>query len=364
MISNDDKSTSQMDPEQPGEEKRASSRAGRMVTLADVANLAGVSPSTVSRVVSNSIPVSPELRETVERAITQLGYVPNRAARSLATHRSDSIGVVISAPISQLGSDPFVAQLLFGIAEELSETDIQLLLIMAATRREEERLQRYAQQGHVDGVILVGSHGGDPVHEELVRRGVPLVLSGRPPMPLDADYVDVDHRSGAWNAVSHLVAGGRRRIATIYGTLDMPSSQDKLDGYRDALSAAGLPVDPSLEEAGNYNPALAADAMRALLDRRPDIDAVFVASDTMAAGVVGMLGQLGRRIPEDVAVVGYDGTPLAMSTRPMLTTVRQPIEEMGRALAHLLFERIEHPDAPPNHIIFNTELIIRESSGA
>lgn len=369
MVLNDEKSNSWVDlrnPEVTGRPTRGKRRArqdNRTVTLADVGNLAGVSPSTVSRVVSNSIPVSPELRAAVERAILQLGYVPNRAARSLATHRSDSIGIVISAPMSLWGSDPFIAQLLYGIAEELSETDIQLILIMVATQRDEERVQRFVRQGHLDGVILVGLHGGDPVPEELVKRRVPLVISGRPPVEIDVDYVDVDHRNGARMAVSHLVAGGRRKIATIYGTLDMPSSCDKLDGYRDAIAEAGLALDPTLEVAGNYSPTLAADAMQTLLDQHPNIDGVFAASDTMAAAVVGVINEAGFKIPEDIAVVGYDGTPVATATRPMLTTVRQPIEAMGQAMAQLLLRRVEQPDVPTSHIIFKTELIVRESSG-
>jgi DNA-binding LacI/PurR family transcriptional regulator len=352
------------EPAEAGNGKQWTRRNERTITLADVGKLAGVSPSTVSRVVSNSIPVSPELREVVERAIHQLGYVPNRAARSLATHRSDSVGVVISEPMSQWGTDPFIAQLLFGVAEELAETDFQLILIMSATPRDEERIRRYVQQGHVDGVILVGSHAGDEIPFELIGQGVPLVLSGRPPMDILVDFVDVDHRRGAFLATHHLYAGGRRRIATIYGTPDMPSSRDKLNGYRDALHELGLENDPGLEEAGNYNPILASEAMRKLLERRPDLDAVFVASDTMAAGAVGALGQAGRRIPEDVAVVGYDGTPLALATRPMLTTVRQPIEAMGHAMAQLLLKRMEHYDAPASSMIFPTELIVRESSSA
>jgi DNA-binding LacI/PurR family transcriptional regulator len=315
-------------------------------------------------VVNNNIPVSPELRESIERAIARLGYVPNRAARSLAARRSDSIGVVIHAPASQWVNDPFIAQLLFGIAEGLAEVELQLILMMAPTPRDEERVQRYVEGGHVDGVILVGSHGADPLPERLVKREVPLVFSGRPAAEVSAAYVDADHRNGARMAVNHLVAGGRRRIATIYGTLDMPSSRDKLDGYRDALAAAGLVHDPTIEAAGNYSPTLAGDAMRALLDRHPDIDGVFVASDTMAAAVVGVIGEAGRNIPADIAVVGYDGTAVAMATRPMLTTVRQPIEAMGREMARLLLRRIERPGEPPSHVIFATELIIRESSGA
>ena len=336
----------------------------RTVTLADVGKLAGVSPSTVSRVLSNRTPVSPEVRETVERAIVRLGYVPNRAARNLVTRRTNSFGIVISEPVSQWGSDPFVAPLLFGIAEGLSETEIQLILIMASTQRDEERVQRYVQKGHVDGVILVGSHGGDPVLEQLVKCGVPMVFSGRPAVEVDVDYVDADHRSGARMAVSHLIAGGRRRIATIHGTLDMPSSRDKLDGYRDALVAGGLTPDPTLEVAGNYNPTPAGEAMRNLLEHHPDIDGVFAASDIMAAAAVGIIKEAGLRIPEDIAVVGYDGTPVAKTTCPALTTIRQPIEAMGRAMAQLLLRRVEHPEEPTSHIIFTTELIVRDLSGA
>jgi DNA-binding LacI/PurR family transcriptional regulator len=370
MKSNKSKSKSRSDlaqpvvaNQQPMSRKRRGRDNGMTVTLATVGNLVGVSPSTVSRVVSNSTPVSPELREAVESAIAQLGYVPNRAARNLATSRSDSIGVVISESMDQLVNDPFIVQLLFGITAGLSETEFQLVLIMASNERDKERVQRYLQKGHVDGVILIGSHRGDPLIEQVAKRKIPLVFSGRPPVAVEVDYVDVDHRAGAKMAVSHLIAGGRRKIATIYGTLDMPSSCDKLEGYRDAILAAGLELDPTLEEAGNYNPILAGEAMRTLLDRHPDLDAVFVASDTMAAAVVGVLVEAEFEIPEDIAMVGYDGTPLAMATRPKLTTVRQPIEAMGRKLAELLLKRIEQPDEPATHTIFATELVIQESSG-
>lgn len=371
MSSNEVKSKSRLDlqhplvtEKEPRNGKRRAYSKEKTVTLTTVGNLAGVSPSTVSRVVNNSTPVSPELREAVERAIMQLGYVPNRAARNLATSRSDSIGVVISEPLSQWGNDPFITQLLFGIAAGLSETEIQLILIMVSSQRDKERVQRYLQKGHVDGVILIGSHGGDPVPEQLVKRGVPLVFSGRPAADINVDYVDVDHRVSAKIAVSHLMAGGRSRIATIHGTLDMPSSCDKLDGYHDALTASGLVPDPALEVAGDYSPTLAAYAMRTLLDRHPDIDGVFAASDTMAAAAIGVISESGLRIPEDIAVVGYDDTTIAMSTSPMLTTVHQPIEEMGNAMAQLLLKRIEFPDEPTSHIIFKTKLIVRESSGA
>ena len=343
--------------------RRRGRPAEQMVTLADVARLAGVSPSTVSRVVNSSIPVSAELRTVIEQAIAELGYVPNLAARSLAARRSNTIGVVVSGAANEWLIDPFITHLLFGIAQGLTETGIQLALILAPTERNDGQLQSYVQRGHVDGLILISSHSGDPLPQHLLRRGVPFVLSGRPPADIPAGYVDVDHRSGAKMAVNHLAAGGRRRIATIHGTLDMPSSRDKLDGYRDALIDAGLPYDPALEVAGNYSPTRAGDAMQSLLDRRPDIDGVFAASDTMAAAAFGVIRRTGLRIPDDIAIVGYDGTPVAMTTRPMLTTVRQPIEEMGKALACLLLRCIEHPEEPPGHVVFATELLVRESSG-
>src|SRR5258706_11796138 len=345
MAAKDGKSKSRVDQrprskaQGPISEQRHTRAHNRTVTLADVGNLAGVSPSTVSRVVSNRTPVSPEVREIVERAIVQLGYVPNRAARNLATSRSDSLGVLIYEPVSQWGNDPFIAPLLFGISEGLSDTDIQLILMMASTRQEEERVQQYIQKGHVDGVILVGSHGGDPALEQLVRRGVPIVFCGRPAVSIDVDYVEADHRSAARTAVCHLISGGRRRIATIYGTMDMPSSQDKLDGYRDALISAGLRPDPTLEVAGNYSPALAAEAMRALLEQHPDIDGVFVASDTMAAAAVGVIIRTGLQISEDISNFGYDRPPVAMANPPIVSALCQPNLSNRRARGPLLFMR-------------------------
>jgi DNA-binding LacI/PurR family transcriptional regulator len=164
-------------------------------------------------------------------------------------------------------------------------------------------------------------------------------------------------------AMAHLLDGGRRSIATIHGTLDMSSGLDRLEGYRDALRDAGLVHDPGLEAAGNYHPVTAADAMRDLLDRRPGLDAVFAASDSMAAAAIRVLQESGRRVPEDVAVVGFDDSLVARTTRPELSTVRQPIEAMGREMARLLLRQIDEPGSAPSQVVFATELVVRESSG-
>jgi DNA-binding LacI/PurR family transcriptional regulator len=334
------------------------------ITIEDVAKAAGVSRATASRVVNDSPRVSPEARAAVRSAVERLGYVPNRAARSLMTRRADSVGVVILEPATRLFGDPFFGYLLLGISAGLADRDIQLVLLMAQTPREKARVERYLIAGHADGAILVGPHGNDPMPERLARLGVPVVLSGRPTARGGPSFVDSDNREGARMAVAHLVARGCRKIATIHGTLDLTSGRDRLDGYRDALSQAGHPVERTLEAAGNYTTAGAAAAMEALLDLHPDLDGVFAASDSMAAAAIRVLRDAGRRIPADVAVVGFDDSPIAQSSRPTLSTVRQPVEAMGRAMARLLLQHIDDPDGAPSQVVFPTELVVRESSAA
>ena len=338
------------------------------VTVEDVAKRAGVSRATVSRVVNGNPRVSPEARLAVTRAIEQLRYVPNPAARALMTRRSDSVAVVILESANRLFEDPYFNQLLLGISGGLADHEVQIVLLIAQSALEEQRLERYIAAGHVDGAMIIGPRGGDELPRRLVARGVPVVVNGRPsgeeaPGHAHAlSYVDVENREGARAAVAHLVAGGRRRIATIHGPLDLASGRDRLDGYREGLRAAGLQVDPGLEEGGGFMPELAADAMRALLARRPDLDGVFAASDSMAAAAIGVLLDAGRRVPEHVAVVGFDDSPVAMTVRPTLTTVRQPIGAMGRELAELLMRQISDPVGAPSRVIFPTELVVRESS--
>ncbi len=348
--------------------RRSSRDAISSITVEDVARRAGVSRATVSRVVNASPRVSPETRRAVEKAIEELRYVPNPAARALMTRRSDSVAVVILESANRLFEDPYFNQLLLGISGGLADQEVQLVLLIAQSGREEERLERYIAAGHVDGAMIIGPRGNDEMPRRLVDRGVPIVVNGRPSghdlpgSPHTLSYVDVENREGARAAVAHLAAGGRRRIATIHGPLDLPSGRDRLSGYRDGLAAAGLEADPGLERPGEYIPAVAAEAMRTLLAQRPDIDAVFAASDSMAAAVLGVLLDAGRRVPDDVAIVGFDDSPVATSVRPALTTVRQPIVAMGREMARLLMRQIADPEGAPSRVIFPTELVVRDSS--
>ena len=340
-------------------------------TLEQVAALAGVSRATVSRVVNGSPKVSPVVRAQVERAVAKLGYVPNRAARSLVTRRADSVALVVSEPHARFFSEPFFAGMVRGVSAVLTETGVQLLLLIAQDVPGSPdppgrgRLERYVVGGHVDGVLLASLHGDDPLPGTLERAGVPAVLVGRPAGGVGAtpaSYVDADNRGGARAAVEHLIRRGRRRIATITGSLDMGVGLDRLAGYRDGLATAGLAGAGELVEPGDFTEEGGAAAMARLLARPGDpVDAVFAASDLMAAGALRALRAAGRRVPEDVAVVGFEDSAVARYAQPPLTTVRQPIEEMGRQATRLLLAQIAG-EAGGMHLILDTDLVVRSST--
>jgi DNA-binding LacI/PurR family transcriptional regulator len=331
-------------------------------TLEAVARAANVSRATVSRVVNGDQRVAESKRTAVEAAVRELGYVPNRAARSLVTRRSGSVGVVIPEPTAQLFGDPFFPRILRGIGDGLAAEGLQLVLLMPQVRADEERVEGFLAAGHVDGVLLVSLHGSDPLPEDLAGRGIPVVVGGRPPSP-GITYVDVDNQRGAGLAVQHLLDGGRRRVATIAGPQDMPAGADRLAGYHDALRAAGLGADRKLVEIADFSLEGGRSAMDRLLGRAPDLDAVFIASDLMAMGALSALQAAGRRVPEDVAVVGFDDSPLAAQSKPALSSVHQPIEEMGREMARLLTRMVASRDRAARRVILATELVVRASSG-
>jgi DNA-binding LacI/PurR family transcriptional regulator len=330
-------------------------------TLEAVAALAGVSRATVSRVVNGSPRVSQAAKDSVELAIAELGYVPNRAARSLVTRRADSVALVVSESETRFFSDPWFAVVARGMAVALSETDMQLVLVIAQSERQRERLERYLLNGHVDGVVLVSLHGRDPLPRQLVAAGVPTVLVGRPVDEIDVAYVDADNKGGSEAAVRHLLERGRTRIATIAGPQDMSVGRDRLAGYEAALRGAGLPVDPALVGEADFSEEGGAKAMLDLLARQPHLDAVFAASDLMAAGVLRALRGAGRRVPDDVALVGFDDLATSQHTDPPLTTVRQPLADMGREMTRMLLATIAGEEPDPV-VIMPTELVVRASS--
>ncbi|MGI5279029.1 LacI family DNA-binding transcriptional regulator [Streptomyces rochei] len=346
----------------------ARGRSGGRPTLEEVAARAGVGRGTVSRVINGSPRVSDATRAAVEAAVAELGYVPNTAARALAANRTDAIALVVPEPETRFFAEPYFSDMLKGVGAELSETEMQLLLIFAGSDRERRRLAQYLAAHRVDGVLLVSVHADDPLPDMLSQLEIPAVISGPRSAAETLASVDSDNFGGARSAVEHLLSRGRRSIAHITGRLDVYGAQRRVDGYRAALRDAGHKVDEQLIEAGDFTEEGGRRAMAELLRRRPDLDAVFAGSDVTAAGARQVLREAGRRIPDDVALVGYDDSAIARHMEPPLTSVRQPIEEMGRAMIDLLLNEIadRRPAASRgldrHQVVLATELVERASS--
>lgn len=335
-----------------------SGHRGRRPTLEEVAERAGVSRATVSRVVNGQTSVAEPLRKAVEAAAAEMGYVPHAAARSLVTHRTDSIALIVpESPTRVFSDDQFFPSVIRGVATELDAAGKLLVLMTTGSSEGRDRVERYAIGGHVDGVMFASLHDADPLPELMLRRGVPVVCNGSLPHS-SAPCIDVDHIGGVEAAVEHLIGQGRRKIATIAGPQDMSAGRARLEGYRQALAGDGR---RAIMAIGDFTTKSGVEAMRQLLADEPDLDAVFVASDLMAHGALTALREAGRRVPEDVAVIGFDDIALASYCEPPLTTVRQPITEIGRTLArHML--RLLGGEEVESSTVLPTELVVRESA--
>jgi DNA-binding LacI/PurR family transcriptional regulator len=329
-------------------------------TLERVAAEAGVSRSTVSRVVNGSPKVSPEVVASVTAAIERLGYVPNRAARSLAGRRTMAIALVVPEDAARFFGDPYYAAVVQGISAVVEASDYVLTLHLASPDRPSDNTERYLLGGNVDGALVVSHHTGDAFLARLAEV-MPVVYGGRPLDPADgsSSFVDVDNSAAAASGTAWLAAKGHRRIATIAGPADMPAGIDRLEGWRRAMRDAGL--DDDLVAHGDFTLPGGARAMRELLDRGERIEAVFVASDLMAVGAISAAQGRGLRVPEDLAVLGFDDSPAALSGEVTISTVRQPSIEMGEAMARMLLARLAGEPVPRMRIM-PTEIVERQSA--
>ncbi|MFJ4807470.1 LacI family DNA-binding transcriptional regulator [Streptomyces longwoodensis] len=333
----------------------------RRPTIKTVAAHAGVGRTTVSRVVNGSDLVSAEARARVLAAIKELNYVPNSVARGLVTNRTDAVALVIPESESRLGSEPFFAAIIRGVSGACAESRTQLQLMLVRDAAERDQLTESVATRRVDGVLLLSVHSGDRLPGMLEEMGLPTVLAGRRGADEQLSYVIADNAGGAAAAVRHLLGRGRRRVATITGPLDMDVGRSRLAGWHAAHREAGVAAEDLLVETGDFTEEGGAHAMRSLLERAPDLDAVFAASDLMAVGALTELRRWKRRAPEDVAVVGFEDSVLARHTDPPLTTVRQPVEELGRTMARILTDITRH-GADRQQITLPTELVVRASS--
>ncbi|MEU9351198.1 LacI family DNA-binding transcriptional regulator [Streptomyces griseoloalbus] len=365
-------------------------------TLEDVAREAGVSRATVSRVVNGVRNVDPAIQDLVRRAIERTGYAPNQAARQLVTRRTTTVALVVSgagdgsesggedaheagggeedghsaggaqpnreqiAFATRVFADPFFGRVVGGVVGHLRPRSMHPVLMFAETPGTRQEVVTYLRQGGADGALVVSTHPDDPLPALLAEARLPAVLFARPGRPVPLSYVDLAHREGGRLAAGHLLARGCRRIVTVAGPLAVAASQERLAGFRDTLARHGNPYVPVAEGGFTVDSGMA--AMTSLIAEHPDLDGVFTGNDLMAQGAIQVLRDHGRRVPQDVAVVGFDDSSVAVTCRPRLTTVRQPVEEMAATMSGLLDDHIRGRRAEPTSVIFDPELVVRDSA--
>jgi DNA-binding LacI/PurR family transcriptional regulator len=342
---------------------RTGNRSRPAPTLEEVAARAGVSRATASRVLRGDAKVSERAREVVLAAAREISYAPNLAARTLVTGRSESVAFLVEETEERMFADPFFLGMLRSAQEAVADAGLQLVFTVMTRPEDQERFLAYAAGGHVDGVLVLSLHGRDQLPQRLEALGVPTVLSGR---PLSGGrrlwYVDADNMGGGELATNHLLDSGRAQVATVAGPLDMCAGQDRLAGYRAAIEASGRRFDESLVSVGDFTPAGGYAATLQLLDRRPDVDAIFAASDLAAFGVLRALRETGRGVGDDVAVIGFDDIPAAAEQQPPLSTVKQPIAALGTAMTRLLLDRIGGREGLHRRTVLPVELVLRETA--
>jgi LacI family transcriptional regulator len=329
-----------------------------MVTIRDVARTAGVSYATVSHVINNTRFVSPETRERVLAAMSQLDYRPNALARSLRKGKSQTVGLIL--PDS---SNPFFAEIGRSIEDAAFELGYNVFLgnTEGDTRRERLYVDLFSKK-QVDGIIFVAAGDEADSLRFLLSQEMPVVLVDRDLPNVEVDAVLTDNRQGGYLATRHLIERGHRRIACITGRSGVTPSADRFIGYRQALEEAGLPVDESLVVTGNYRPAAGLWAASSLLACQPRPSAIFALNDLMAVGALRAAAQAGCRVPEELAIIGYDDIELASFMSPALSTIAQPKAEIGRQATRILARRIANGHPPRSRVVLSPELIIREST--
>jgi len=330
----------------------------RNVTIVDVAQEADVSYATVSRVINNGAHVRPEKRERVLRAMAKLGFTVNQQARSLRAGRSQVIGLLVH----DLGTS-YIGEIIRGIEAELSAASYDLMLYTTHRRKTKEATYVSAiTRGMADGLLLVLPRNPEAYLESLRQRRFPYVLVDHQGIDETGPAVGATNFQGAYDATQHLLSLGHRRIGFITGQMEMGCSRDRLAGYRAALLAAGIPPDPQWVREGDFFQPDGFAGAQALLALPQPPSAIFASNDFSAFGVMEAVRDAGKRLPDDMSIVGFDDIPQAAQVNPTLTTVRQPLEQMGRTAARMLLEIIGNEARPAARVELPTELIVRAST--
>jgi DNA-binding LacI/PurR family transcriptional regulator len=336
---------------------------GRRITSKDVAVRAGVSRTTVSFVLNDvkEANISEETRRRVLLAAEELEYVPDAAAQALASGRTQTIGMIFRT-YSYSTADLAHMQILQGLMEVANQVGVRLLVDIVNERDTADIYVNLTRNKRIDGLILSDPRADDQALSDLLNDGFPVVLLGRLP-GTRVSSVEFDNRGGARAAVDHLLSQGHLRIGFVgYAPLPFTGVAERLRGYRDALGARGIAFDETIVRYGDANPGTGFASTQSLLEV-PDLPtAIFVSSDVLAFAALAAIRQHGLRVPEDIAVVGFDDHPLAQYASPPLTTVRLPFDEMGRQAGRMLLELFKRNDEPGREVELKTELIVRASS--
>ena len=337
----------------------------KKLTISEIAQLAGVSKATVSRVLNGYPHISAEVRQQVQKVITETGFQPNNVARLLATDRSNMIGLVIpTGPQAVLSvfTDPYFPTLTQGISQVANQNHLTLALFIFHSAQEgREKFKSILTTGLLDGLVITADRKDDYYISVLNEYEMPFVLIGRLKNMDNVTSIDTDNFGGGYMATKHLIDLGYRRIGTVSSKQNF-SGEARYDGYRRALEKHNIPFNERLVAFGDYSLDSGYNGTQQIIPEKPE--AVFAASDTMALGAIRALREAGLYVPNDVAVVGYDDLPPAIQSDPQLTTIQQPIEETGRLAVETLIELIDNRSLPPRHVILPNQLIVRASSGA
>ncbi len=335
----------------------------KKTTIHDIARLASVSAGTVSRVINDQPGVGEKTRARIKAIIEENGFQASFFARNLLARRSFAVGLVFSTAPSELFSHPVYPQLMAGIGEALSAASYTLTLVTVPAAEREQRVMQEVMEGRLDGVILPDVRVGDTITDALRSQRIPVVLVGHRDAHPDAAWVDCDHDHAIAELTLQLLQSGHTRIALVNGPLEFGACTLRAAGFRTALLAAGLTPGPEIP--GPFSAEHGYRAAQHLLDlsaaQRPT--AIVAGSDLIAAGCIDAARARGLRIPDDLAITGFDDTMLARYSHPSLTTVRAPLEEMGRLAVETLFSIMQGAGPRPREIVLPSEVIIRESSG-
>ena len=340
-------------------------RDTRRLNLEDIAEMAGVSRSTVSRVLNDDPKVSDGVRARVRKVLTDTRFHPNAAARSLATHRTGIIGLAFPRVFTMMFTDPWASVLIKGCLEGSERTDLSLVHMLVSTDDEtsvDRFFERSVMGRHLDGVILASHVLGDKLVARLQASDFPYVLVGRDEHRA-ANFVDIDNRQAARIATQHLIDHGYRRICHLSGPPDLVTAIDRQEGFFDAIRASGIGPGAVRVECGYFEQVTGFELTLRLLQQPDPPDAIFAADDAMAIGAIQATRELGMRVPEDIAIVGFDDIDMNRMVRPQLTTIRQPSDALGRTAVGMLSNMITHPQTTPVQRWLTAELIVRGSCG-